>query len=339
MTSRDYGRLADGRTVAEFSIASGPVSARILNFGAILADLVLRTPEGERSIVLGFDRLEDYVSQDAYLGAIAGRCANRIRDGRFDLDGRSFALARNDGGRNHLHGGTVGFDKRLWTVGESSSTAVELRLHSPDGEEGYPGNVDVNCRYEVDPEGLTISLTATTDAATLLNLATHSYFALDDGPTILDHRLTIPAARWTPVDDTLIPSGEIASVDDTPFDFRKGRRIRDDDASAPTLYDHNLVLADAPREDPALAARLESLRTGIALEVHTTEPGLQFYDGNFLPPKQRLRGGRAMVRHAGLCLEPQRFPDAIHNPAFAGAILRPGERYRQVTRYRLFGGA
>lgn len=333
MTVSHFGRLDDGRPVDVITLSAGPLTARVLSYGAILADLVLATAERERSLVLGYDGLDAYVAQDAYLGAVAGRCANRIRDGRFELDGAVRRLARNDGGRHHLHGGDTGFDKRLWTIAEAAPDAVTLTRVSPDGEEGYPGTIEVRCRYALDPSGLTITLSATTDAPTLVNLATHAYFALDDDPTILDHHLEVPADRWTPVDGDLIPTGELAPVAGTPFDFRRLRPIRDPGRSEPFLYDHNLVLSDAPAAAPRQVARLLSPKSGVSLAIASTEPGLQVYTGNFLPPKAPLRGGRPMVRHGGICLEPQRFPDAIHHPRFAGAVLRPGETYRQVTRY------
>jgi aldose 1-epimerase len=334
-TRRDAGRLADGTPVEEIAISAPGLSARVLTFGATLASLVLDTPSGPREVLLGFDRLEDWVAHGAYFGCIAGRCANRIAGGRFELDGRAYELPRNDGGRHHLHGGTLGFGRRVWRVADADGRSATLALTSPDGEEGYPGTVEATCRYTVDESRrLVIELTATTDAPTLVNLAGHGYFALDDGPDVLDHRLTIAAEAHTPADAELIPTGEIRPVAGTRFDFRTERPVRNGPGEAHAGYDDNFVLATAPSAEPRFAARLRSARSGVALDLHTTEPGLQVYDGGFLPVAPPLRGGRPGVRHGGICLEPQRFPDAVHYAGFPGSVLRPGEVYRQRTEYR-----
>lgn len=335
MTIREAGRLPDGTLVDEVSLDAPGLTARVLTYGATLADLILETPAGPRSVVLGFDRLEDWAAQDAYLGCIAGRCANRIAGGLFELDGREYILARNDGGRHHLHGGTRGFNKRVWTIEALDERAVVLALTSPDGEEGYPGAVEARCRYSIEDERtLAIELSATTDASTLVNMAAHSYFAFDDNPDILRHMLNIAADHHTVADAELIPTGEIRPVAGGRFDFRTARPVRNAPGEAHVGYDDNFVLAPAPRAEPVFAARLESPVTGIAMDLWTTEPGLQVYDGGFMPVPQPLRGGRPGVRYGGICLEPQRFPDAIHHPGFAGSVLRPGETYRQRTEYR-----
>ncbi len=335
MRTEPTGVFVDGREMEAVTIHGGGLTARVVTFGASLARLTVATPAGPREVLLGFDRDEDLVAQRAYINCIAGRCANRIRDGRFTLDGTAYQLATDDG-PHHLHGGMVGFGRRLWTVESADDRSVTLAIVSEDGEEGYPGRVEARSRYAVsDDRRLTIELTAITDAPTLVNLAAHGYFALDDEPTVLGHRMRIAADRYTPAGPDVVPTGEIAPVEGTVFDFRAERVIRnaaDDDGHQP--YDTNFVLADAPSAKPRFAARVTSPVTGLALEVWTTEPGLQVYDGGFLPVPQPLRGGRPGLRFGGLCLEPQRFPDAINHPHFAGAVLRPGETYAQTTEYR-----
>jgi aldose 1-epimerase len=291
----------------------------------------MKTKDGPHSVILGFDTLEDYLAQTAYVGAIAGRCANRIAGGCFTLDGVDHQLSLNENGHTHLHGGVEGFSAKLWDIVDMSPASVTLALVSPHDDEGYPGEVRATCRYSIQGETLTLEFTAETDRSTLVSLAGHAYFNLDGSDTILDHTLTIPAKSYTPVDDDLIPTGEIAPVTGTIFDFTTPRKVRS--GSTHTGYDHNFVLAIQPATEPRPAARLEGPQSGLAMEIWTTEPGLQFYDGNFLPVPQPLRGGRKGERFGGLCLEPQRFPDAIHHLHFPGAVLRAGETYRQVTQY------
>lgn len=331
-----FGTLSDGGRADEILLSGGGLEVRVLTYGATIRDLLVTTAGGPRSVVLGMDSLGGYAAQTAYFGCVAGRCANRIAGGRFELGGRQYQLDLNEAGRTHLHGGSLGFSRRLWTVEDASAEAVTLSLVSPDGEMGYPGTVRATCRYAIAGDGrLSITLEAETDAPTLVNLATHSYFTLDDEPTILDHLLEIPADHYTPVDGLAIPTGEIAPVGGTRFDFRRARPVA---RPSESLIDHNLALYDAPSPELRPMARLASERTGLSLAIHSTEPGLQVYDGQFLTPDLALSHGRRAVRHAGICLEPQRFPDAIHHPAFPGSVLVPGERYRQVTEYRLAGG-
>jgi aldose 1-epimerase len=317
------------------TISGYGLAATILPLGARIADLTIETAGGPHSVVLGYEKLDDYAGDTSYLGCVAGRCANRIAGGRFELDGKTFQLPLNDGNRHHLHGGPDGFSARNWTVEHRDDQSVTLSLVSPDGDQGYPGTVRATCTYEVSPgQRLSIRIEAVAETPTLVNLATHSYFALDDTGTILDHCLTVPAEHFTPAGPDLIPTGEIALVADTPFDFRRSRPVRFETDGAHLCYDHNFAVYAEPSTVPRRMAALQSPITGIALEVWSTEPGLQIYDGNFLPPPHPLRGGRPAVRHGGLCLEPQRYPDAIHHPNFAGAVLRPGETYRQITEYR-----
>ncbi|MEO9338224.1 aldose epimerase family protein [Mesorhizobium sp. SB112] len=319
--------------IESVEIRGGGLSAKILNYGATLADLIVETSGGPRSVVLGFDDPEAYRTHGAFFGAVAGRCANRIADGRFELDGEEHQLHLNEKGRTHLHGGGAGFWQKLWTIAERDKSSVLLTLVSPDGDQGYPGNLRVSCRYSIQAGKLVIGLTARTDKPTLVNLATHSYFNLDGSDTILDHMLTIPAHAYTPVNADIIPTGELAPVEGTAFDFRTARPVeKARSETARVDYDHNFALAMRPFAQPHLAARLEASR--LAMEIWSTEPGLQFYDGNFLPVSEPLRGGRKGQRFGGLCLEPQRFPDAIHHPEFPGSVLRPDETYAQTTEYR-----
>lgn len=334
MPISEFGRMPDDSVVQAITIAADGIEAKVLTFGATLADLIVTTPNGPRSVILGFDDLDGYLAHGGYFGAIAGRCANRIAGGRFSLDDQDFQLDLNEAGHTHLHGGGDGFFRRNWIAVDADDSSVLLALISPDGDQGYPGKVIATCRYSLDAGGLRIALGARTDAPTLVSLAAHAYFNLDGGGSILDHRLKIAAEAYTPVDDHNIPNGEVPAVDDTIFDFRELRPIRNGPDGAHNAYDHNWVLAMQPAPEPWHAARLEGPQSGIRLDLWTTEPGLQFYDGAFLPVAPPLRGAIEPLRHGALCLEPQRFPDAIHHPHFPSAVLRPEEIYAQVTEYR-----
>ena len=315
-------RLPDSASVARIGLSGGGLEAEILSFGATIR--VLRF--ADRPVVLALDSIDDYLAGKTYFGAVAGRFANRIADGRFTLDGTTHKLPCNEAGRTHLHGGQRGFSHRNWQVRSIRPASVTLVYDAADGEEGYPGAMSVSCRYAITEDGvLGITLTATCDRPTIVNLATHSYFNLDGGGDITGHRLEIPADRYLPVDDRKIPTGEMADVAGTPFDFRAAREIGD------FPYDHAFVLSQAADGEPRPVARLSGARSGITLEIASTEPALQFYDGHMLAT------GRHGPR-AGLCLEPQRFPDAPNHPNFPSAVLRPGEIYRQVTRYRFRRG-
>ena len=277
-------------------------------------------------VVLGFDTLEAYEQNPQYFGGLIGRHANRIALGKFSLDGSVFQLTQNDG-VNHLHGGAKGFDKRFWKVIEHSN-ALHLEYFSRDGEEGYPGNLTARVVYSLSDENeLEIAYTATTDRATIVNLTNHSYFNLAGRGSILNHKLTLHAGGFTPVNEELIPTGEIESVENTRMDFRGGRSI------AAGGYDHNFVLSDY---DGSLrpAARLYEPKSGRVLEILTTEPGMQFYSGNFLDGSYTGKGGVVYGQYEGLCLEPQHFPDAPNHANFPSTVLRPGEVYKHVSVYR-----
>lgn len=319
----------------EHVMENGRLRACVMEWGAAVRDLRIDLPGGARPLVLGFSRLEDYPDHSPHFGAIAGRFANRIANGRFRLDGREYQVTRNQGGAHHLHGGENGFGTREWSLVEAGPDSLLLRIVSPDGDEGYPGTLTAICRYSLTgDEALRVELEAETDAPTVVNLAHHSYFNLDGAGDILDSVVEIAADRYTPVDDSLIPTGEIRPVESTPYDFRAPRRIRRDSGGGPFAYDLNYVLADAPRERPQFAARVVSAAGDIAMEVRTTEPGLQFYTASKLDtPVPGLTGARYRA-FGGLCLEPQRFPDSPNHANFTDATLHPGEIYRQLTEYR-----
>jgi aldose 1-epimerase len=317
------------------------VEARIMTYGATLVSLTAPDRAGRfKNIVLGFDALEPYLAAGAYYGATVGRYANRIAKGRFTLDGKSYQLPTNDG-PNSLHGGTRGFDKRVWkaeALPASRGNGVQLTYVSVAGEEGYPGELTARAIYRLDDEdNLQIEYGASTTAPTPVNLVNHAYFNLTGDPSVpvLDHVLTINADRFTPVDATLIPTGELRAVAGTPFDFRTpqavGARIGDQDEQLRLGhgYDHNWVL-NKTTPGMTLAAVVTDPKSGRSLEVRTTQPGVQFYTGNFMNGK-RAAGGSVFAYRTGLCLETQHFPDSPNQPSFPSAILRPGQVYSQKT--------
>ena len=346
VTRRGFGTMPDKKTAVNMYVlrnASG-MEIRAINYGAIITHLLVRDRRGQLTdVVNGHTDLRGYLNHSRFFGAVVGRYGNRIANGRFTLDGREYALAVNNG-PNHLHGGVKGFDKVVWQFDSAAakprSGSIGFKRVSPDGEEGYPGNLTVRVLYTLTQANeLIVDYTATTDKPTPINLTQHSYFNLaghNEGE-ITDHVLTINADRYTPVDATQIPTGEIASVAGTPFDFRTPTRIGDridDDNDQLKIgggYDHNYVLN---RTEPGLvlAARLEDPPSGRVLEVHTTEPGLRFYSGNKLDGSIH---GKAVsyIRRSGLCLETQHFPDSPNQPEFPSTILRPGETFRSRTIY------
>jgi aldose 1-epimerase len=298
----------------------------VTSYGGAITSL--KTPG---DIVLGFETLDEYVRNPRYFGALIGRHANRIARGRFSLNGVEYQLPCNNGA-NHLHGGFNGFDKRDWTVREDDNT-LHLTYFSKDGEEGYPGNLSAFVDYTLRDNELRIDYRATTDRDTIVNLTNHSYFNLRGAGTILDHELTLNADHFTPVSEDLIPTGEIKSVEGTPWDFRKAKAIGAELDDVPGGYDHNFVLRDWDAT-LRLAARLYEPTSGRALEILTTEPGIQFYSGNFLDGSFIGKNGIAYEKYTGLCLEPQHFPDAPNHPNFPSTVLRSGEEYRHQTIYR-----
>lgn len=345
LTRTAFGTLPSGEQVEAFAMMNARgIEVRAISYGGIIT--ALRTPDRQghfADIVLGHDTLEGYLQPSPYLGAIVGRYGNRIAGGTFVIDGTTYTLATNNG-PNHLHGGVRGFDKVNWRAEpfeRAGEVGVVLRYTSADGEEGYPGRLEAQVTYTLrDNDSLTVEYQATTDKPTHVNLTQHSYFNLvgDAARDILEHRLQIKADRYTPVDATLIPTGEIASVEGTPFDFREptaiGARI---DADDPQIrnglgYDHNFVLN---RDGDGLvdAITVHAPTTGRTLAVATTEPGVQFYTGNFLNGSITGKGGQVYERRFGFCLETQHFPNSPNQPAFPSTLLRPGETYRSKTVY------
>ena len=339
----DFGEI-DGRALSLFMLtnASGG-QVGITEYGGIVVSLKVPDRHGEfGDVVLGFDTLDAYVADTPYFGAITGRYANRIAGGRFSLDGTDYELAVNNP-PNALHGGIKGFDKVVWN-GEPNAEGdgVVFKYVSADGEEGYPGTLTAQVTYTwTDDHELRIDYEATTDKPTVLNLTNHSYFNLKDGGAspILDHELTIDADRYTPVDETSIPTGELAALEGTPLDFRQpaaiGARIGDDHEQLRfgAGYDHNYVL-NRESESLALAATVYEPESGRVMEVLTTEPGVQFYSGNFLDGHHVGKGGVAYEHRSGLCLETQHYPDSPNQPEFPSTVLRPGETYSTQTVYR-----
>lgn len=320
----------DPDPIREMRISHGTMAASVLTFGAAIHDLIVPLRRGTRRVVLGFDDPESYRGNPANLGVVVGRCANRIADGRFVLDGREYRLPRNEKGRTHLHGGSPGFGHRSWRLIESGTAHVLLALDSRDGDQGYPGEVEATCRYSLEaPATLRVELRARTTAPSPVNLAQHSYFTLVETGDIRAHVLTLDADHYTPTDDRLIPTGAIAPVAGTPYDFRAARAI----GASGHRYDINMVLRGAAGV-LRRAARVEAPARDLMMELWTTEPGLQLYDSANLAPGARGIGGQRHFPHAGLCLEPQRFPDSVNHPNFPPVVLRPGEEYRQVTEYR-----
>jgi aldose 1-epimerase len=340
-----FGRTADGQQIFLFTLknASG-TEVKIINYGGRVVSVKVKDRNGKfDDVVLGFDNLDAYLSKNPYFGALVGRYANRIARGTFTLDGKEYHIPLNDG-PNALHGGVRGFDSRVWDakdVSTANSPALQLHYLSPDGEEGFPGNLDVTVRYSVSNNNdLRIDYAATTDKDTVLNLTNHSYFNLAGAgsETALDHKLTLDADRFTPVDSGLIPTGAIESVAGTPLDFRKatalGGRIDDNyqQLKYGKGYDQNFVLNH--RGDlTKVAAKVEEPKSGRVLEVFTTQPGIQFYSGNFLDGTVHGIDGVYRYRSA-LCLETQHFPDSPNHPNFPSTELRPGKRFESTTIYR-----
>ncbi|MGE5361031.1 MAG: aldose epimerase family protein [Bacteroidales bacterium] len=342
MEKLQFGKTHDGAAVEQYILrnANGVV-AKVITYGATLSDLLAPDANGTNaSIVLGFDSIDGYLGDEPYFGATIGRVANRIAGGTFELNGQPYKLAINNG-PNHLHGGLKGFDKVVWQAEAHAGAepAVMFSYLSRDGEEGYPGNVTVHVTYTLTARNeLRIDYSATTDKPTPINLTNHSYFNLagESSGTILDHELMIAADEFTPVDATLIPTGQILPVRGTPMDFtaptRIGARINEVPGAPPGGYDHNYVLRT--HTALALAARLRDPKSGRLMEVLTTEPGVQFYSGNFLDGKIKGRSGTAYVTHAALCLETQHFPDSVHHSNFPTTILQPGQAFTSQTVYR-----
>ncbi len=340
ITVKPFGQTKDGTPVSLYILSnSNGMEAGICNYGGLVIFLKVPDRNGRfGDVVLGYDDLADYIKDSPYFGAMIGRYGNRIAKGKFTLDGQEYTLATNNG-PNALHGGLKGFDKVVWEPrlrATSEGPSLELRYTSKDGEEGYPGNLSVTAVYTLTKDnGLQLEYTATTDKDTVVNLTQHSYFNLAGKGDILNHVVMIPADKFTPVDSTLIPTGELRPVEGTPFDFRKptaiGARIGQDDEQLKfgNGYDHNWVI-NKPLGQFGLMARVYEPTTGRVLEVWSTEPGLQFYSGNFLDGKNKGKGGWVYQFRNGFCMEPQHYPDSPNQPNFPSVVLKPGQVYHNT---------
>jgi aldose 1-epimerase len=333
-----WGKTASGQGVELYTLTDPQLTVQITNFGAHIVSIEAPDRDGQRAdVVLGFKSLEGYEADTkTYMGSVVGRYGNRIANGRFSIDGTGYTIPTNDHG-NALHGGTEGFDRRVWT-GRPIADGVELALVSPDGDMGFPGQLTVHVRYLLQGASLKIEYSATTTKPTVVNLTNHSYFNLggEASGTILDEKIMLAANRYTPVNATLIPTGKLAPVAGTPFDFREptaiGKRIDADNEQLKIAggYDHNFVLNG---KGPGLhsAARVVDPASGRTLTETTTEPGVQFYSGNFLDGSITGAGGAKYVKHAGFCLETQHFPDSPNQPLFPSTVLRPGKTMHSET--------
>lgn len=336
-----FGVMPDGTAVEEITLTRGEMSCGILTYGGAVRSLKVPDREGKMvDVVLGFDRLEDYIAQDKYIGALVGRCANRIAAGRFTLNGQTYPLYINNG-PNHLHGGKIGFDRQVWKVEQVEESRLVLSLFSPDGQEGYPGDLNVQVTYALEDQGLSIEYWARSTQDTVCNLTNHSYFNLSGhgSGTVLNHELQLFAQYYTPADSTSIPLGEIAPVEGTPMDLRQPVRVGEhiDDPFQQLEYakgyDHNWVVDGQPGTLRP-AAVLYASDTGIRMEVETTQPGIQFYAGNYLDGCPAGKDGAPYGDRCALALETQYFPDGINHPNFPSPVLKAGEEYHQKTIYR-----
>jgi aldose 1-epimerase len=337
-----FGQMTDGTPVRLYTLRNPKgMTVKVTDFGLIVTALHVPDRQGKPgNVVLGFDNLDRYLKGHPFFGAIAGRVANRIANARFTIDGQTYTLARNNG-PNHIHGGLNGFDKKAWASRPLPPTeravAVEFSYLSPDGEEGYPGNLSVTVRYTLsDQSELRIDYAATTDKPTPVNLTNHSYFNLAGTGDVLGHELTLAADFYTPSDEGLIPTGEIRRVKGTPLDFTQATTIgarATQTGLKPAGYDHNFVLRSGG-QSLALAATAYEPTTGRLLEVLTTEPGVQLYTANHMDGSVVGAGGCKYPRHGGFCLETQHYPDSINKPHFPSVLLRPGQTYRSSTVFR-----
>lgn len=344
---RPFGKTESGETVEVFTLSRpGATTVKVSSWGGYITSILAPDRDGKlKDVTLGYANLAGYLSDSSYFGCLVGRYANRIAKASFTLDGKRYTLSANDG-PNTLHGGPSGFCHRLWAakvVAGKDGDAVELSYVSRDGEEGFPGTLTAKVVYSLREDGgLVIDYSATSDAPTVVNLTNHAYFNLagEGEGTILDHELQLVADAFSPVDTRLIPSGEPRPVQGTPFDFRTpvaiGQRINaaDEQVQFGHGYDHNFVVRGTPGT-LRLAARVVDPKSGRVLEMLTTEPGVQFYTGNFLDGKTAGKSGKPYVKRGAFCLEAQHFPDSPNQPAFPSVVLRPGQTYRQTTVYRL----
>ena len=338
MISKEAWGKADGKPVDLYTLTNAnQLEVKITNYGGIITSWICPDNHGRAAnVTLGFNELSSYLQGHPYFGCIVGRYANRIAKGKFMLNGVAYSLAVNNG-ENHLHGGLLGFDKVVWNAEmDSANRRLKLSYLSKDGEEGYPGNLHVTVIYHLsDDDTLSIDYTASTDKPTQINLTNHAYFNLtgDFSKTILDHVLTLNANRYTPLDDTSIPTGELAGVKGTPFDFTQPKKIGDHIGQVGLGYDQNFLI-NINGDTLALAATLYDPASGRKLEVFTTQPGVQFYTGNYLDGTCKSPDGIAYQKHTGLCLETQHYPDTPNQPDFPSTLLNPGETFRSQSKYK-----
>lgn len=340
VTKQPFGKTADGTAVDLYTIKSGALEARIMTYGGIVVSLKVPDKNGKSAdVVLGYDSLDGYLANSPFFGALVGRYANRIGGAKFVLDGKTYSTPKNDG-VNTLHGGPKGIDKAVWKAKEIPH-GIELTHFSPDGDSGFPGNLTIVVRYTLSGKDLKIEYSATTDKDTVINLTHHSYFNLkgQGEGDILQHQLQLNASRYTPVDDNLIPTGELVPIEGTPFDFRKptaiGARIDNDNDQLKKGhgYDHNWVL-DSGGKKLSEAAEVYEATAGRVMQVWTDQPGIQFYTGNFLDGTITGKGGKVYQKRSALCLETQHFPDSPNHPKFPSTELKPGQRFHTITIYR-----
>jgi aldose 1-epimerase len=340
-----FEKEVDGRKVKLFMLENNNgIKVYITNFGARIVALCTPDRNGQSAdIVLGFDNIDDYIDERMYLGCIVGRYANRINKGKFSLDGKEYTLYLNDG-INTLHGGNKGFDKKVWEAKQEGNSVI-LTYLSPEGEEGYPGNLTVKKIYTLtDNNELKMEYEATTDKPTVINLTNHSYFNLkgEGDTTILDHYLMANASYFTPVNSELIPTGEIVPVAGTPFDFTTGKQIGkdigmpDEQLAFGRGYDHNWVINKDTAGALTLAAKVWEETTGRVLEIYTTEPAFQFYSGNFMDGSVKGKSGKPYYKRSALAIEPQHYPDSPNHPNFPSTVLKPGEKYRQLSVFKFY---
>jgi len=340
ITKQVFGFTPDSTEVSLYTLVNrSGITMKVTNYGGIITSLLVPDKKGNTAdVVLGYDSLAGYLKETPYFGALIGRYCNRIAKGKFTLDGKEYILAQNNG-TNHLHGGVKGFDKVVWKAEDFvTDSAVGLKLHylSKDGEEGYPGNLDVTVTYTLsDDNTLAFDYTATADQATPVNLTQHCYFNLAGGGNIKSHQLIITASRYTVVDSTLIPTGELRDVAGTPFDFRFAKAIGEDlnaIGGNPAGFDHNFVLETKGIHD--VSAWVTEPVSGRVMAVYTDQPGVQFYSGNFLDGSITGKSGHVYRQYSGFCLETQHFPDSPNQPSFPSTILKPGEKYHTTTKYK-----
>ena len=340
--SKPFGVTKEGANVTEYILSNpGGMSVSVLDYGCVIKNIIVPAKNGPVDVVLGHDSIADYIHIDGNFGALIGRYGNRINQGRFTLDGVEYQLPQNNYG-HCLHGGPKGFHHSVWNATQPNDTTLELTLHSPDGEAGFPGNLDVKVVYTLTSDNaLCLQYTATTDKPTVVNLTNHSYFNLSGNAAndVLNDTVQFDADAFTPIDSTFMTWGEIRPVEGTPFDFRAGKTVGQDiEADDEQLknglgYDHNMVL-NTGGDLSKVACRISDPTNGIVLRVYTTEPGIQFYTGNFLDGKVKGKGGIAYPRRGAICVETQHYPDSPHHPNFPSTVLPAGAEYRQTTEYR-----